>query len=272
MPFLPPLPPIADQPLSVVLLAHNEEAHLETVVNEWLTFLNSLGRDYEVVLVDEGCTDGTVQRAETLAAQNSHLRVLQSTGEVGPGAALRTALTVAGKPLLFYTTCDRQYEPTELKLLLAEIDKVHLVSGFRRWQPVPLGLRLLGSVYRLVLRVLLGFAPEPSRGWLGWREYGYRAVIRILFAVRLRDVNCAFRLFRRDVFAHIPIQSEGDFVHAEVLAKANFLGCYMSDEVMVTYRPRVLEGARERRRRRWMDFSRVLSHPNFRPNVASVPE
>ena len=61
MPLLPPLPPIADQPLSVVLLAHNEEAQLETVVNEWLTFLNGLGRDYEVLLVDEGSTDGTVQ-------------------------------------------------------------------------------------------------------------------------------------------------------------------------------------------------------------------
>jgi glycosyltransferase involved in cell wall biosynthesis len=271
MPFLEPLSPIADQPLSVVLLAHNEAPHLEAVVNDWLTLLAELGRDHEVLLVDAGSTDGTLELAESLATRVGGLQVLRSAGR-GHGAALRTALVLARKPLLFYTTCDRQYQAAELMLLLAEIDKVHLISGFRRWRPIPVWLRWPGRVYRLALRILLGFAPEPLRLWLGWREYLFRMAIRIFFAVRLQDVNCVFRLCRRDIFAHIPIQSEGDFVHAEVLAKANFLGCYMSDDIAVTYQPRTEDDDQAQRRQRWKDGYRVLSHPDFGACTAPVAQ
>jgi hypothetical protein len=176
-------------------------------------------------------------------------------------------LAVASKPLFFYTTCDRQYDFSDLKKLLPEIDKVHLVSGFRLWQPVPAWLRGLGMVYRLILWLVLGFAPERLPGWLGWKEQLYRLVIRAVFAVRLRDINCLFRLFRRDIFARIPLQSSGDFVHTEIVAKANFLGCYMHDEVTVVYRPP--EG--RERGPVWDDLRRVFSHPDFGPVVVPPP-
>src|SRR5205807_2231992 len=119
------------------------------------------------------------------------------------------------------------------------------VSGFRLWQPVPAPLRWLGRAWRLVLRAFLGLGVEPLPGWLGMREHLYRALCRAAFALRLQDVNCAFRLCRRDIFERIPIQSEGDFVHTELLAKANFLGCYLNDEVTVSHQPRA-GAARER--------------------------
>jgi hypothetical protein len=84
--------------------------------------------------------------------------------------------------------------------------------------------------------VLLGLPTEPPPGWLGWPAYRYRFKIRALFGVRLRDIDSKFKLFRRRIFDRFPIQSDGDFVHAEILAKANFLGCYM-DEVPVADRP-----------------------------------
>jgi glycosyltransferase involved in cell wall biosynthesis len=274
MPDLPPLPPIAGQPLSVVLLAHNEEPHLEAVVGEWAALLDGLGRDYELILVDDGSSDRTGEMAQALTAQLGRLRVLRHAEHRGAGAALRTGLAEARQPLFFYTTCDRQYEPADLKRLLAEIDKVHLISGFRRWQPVPLGLRGLGVAYRVLLRVFFGFAPEPLPGWLGGREHLYRALVRAVFAVRLQDIACAFRLFRRELFARMPIQSEGDFVHAEVLAKANFLGAYMSDEVPIAYhpRPRTAEEETAARHQLRKDFRRVLSHPDFGPAVLPQPE
>jgi hypothetical protein len=194
--------------------------------------------------------------------------VLRHAEHRGQGAALRTALAAAAKPLLFYTTADRQYQPSDLPRLLAEIDKVHIVSGFRLWQPVPTALRWLGRLWRLFLRVLLGLSAEPLPGWLGGREHLYRALCRVVFALRMQDVNCAFRLCRREIFARIPIQSEGDFVHTEILAKANFLGCYMNDEVTIAYRPR--EGAV--RERMWQDGKRVFARPDFGPPVLAPAE
>jgi glycosyltransferase involved in cell wall biosynthesis len=268
MPDLTPLPPIADQPLSAVLLAHNEEPHLEAVVTEWVALLDGLSRDYELLLVDDGSTDRTPALAEALAARFPRLRVLRHEQRRGQGDALRAALAAATRPLLFYTTADRQYPVADLKRLLAEIDKVHLVSGFRLWQPVPAPLRWLGRAWRLFLRVLLGLSLEPLPGWLGGREHLYRFLCRAVFALRLQDVNCVYRLCRRDIFARIPIQSEGDFVHTEVLAKANFLGCYMNDEITIAYQPR--PGLV--RERMWQDGYRVFSQPDFGPpNLPALP-
>ncbi len=265
MPDLKPLPPIADQPISAILLAYNDESHLEAVVAEWTTLLDGLKRDTELLLVDDGSSDRTGAIAETLSTRFAHLRVLSHEEHRGRGAALRTALAAATKPLVFYTTADRQYQPIDFKRLLAEIDKVHIVSGFRCWQPVPPVLRGLGLAWRLFLRVFLSLSPEPLPGWLGWREHLYRALCRVVFAVRLQDMNCAYRLCRREMFARIPIQSDGDFVHTEILAKANFLGCYMNDEVPIPYRPR--EGlVREHMRQDWR---RIFSHPDFGPPLSS---
>jgi glycosyltransferase involved in cell wall biosynthesis len=265
MPDLKPLPPIADQPISTILLAHNDEAHLEAVVAEWITLLDGLKREYELLLVDDGSTDRTAVIADSITSRFGQLRVLRHDEHRGKGAALRTGLAAATKPLVFYTTADRQYQPADFKRLLAEIDKVHLVSGFRCWQPVPPVLRWLGRAWRLFLRVFLSLTPEPLPGWLGWREHLYRALCRVVFAIRLQDMNCAYRLCRREIFGRIPIQSEGDFVHTEILAKANFLGCYMNDEVPIPYRPRE-DRVREHMRQDWR---RVFSHPDFGPPLLS---
>src|SRR5262245_61081602 len=131
MPELPPLPPIASEPVSVLLLADNAEAHLEEVVGAWVGFLNGSGREYEILLVDDGSTDRTAERAEPLAARNPRVRLLRHEGRQGEGAAVRTGVAAARHPLLAYAPCDRQYRPEDLKRLLAEIDKEHIVRGFR---------------------------------------------------------------------------------------------------------------------------------------------
>jgi glycosyltransferase involved in cell wall biosynthesis len=255
---------MADQPISVVLLARNDEIHLEGVVSEWTTLLDGLNREYELILVDDGSTDRTPELTATMAARFPRLRVFRHEQSSGEGVALRDALQTATKPLFFYTTADRQYDIADFNKLLSEIDKVHIVSGFRQWQALPRPLRWLGFVYRVFLRVLFSLSLERRSAWLGWNEWAYRLLARFVFALRLQDVNCLFRLFRREIFARIPIQSDGEFVHVEVLAKANFLGTYMNDEIPVTYRPRKQLPAAPS----WgKDFRRVFSHPDFGPAV-----
>lgn len=274
MPDLPTLPPISTAPLSVVLLADDEAPHLEPVLAAWFALLDGLGREYEVLVADDGSADRTGLMAESLRWLYPPLRVFRHDERRGVGAALRTALKHARHPLLFYTTCDPQFRTDDLPKLLAEIDKVHLVSGYRAGRPVPLPGRLLGAAYRGFARVVFSDSPPPLPGWLGWKEHRTRLLARVLFAVRMHDVGCAFRLCRREIFSRIPVQSDGPFAHVEILAKANFLGHLMAEEVPVAHQPRRRDPRREREdaRRARADFWRLLNKPDFGPPFLPAEE
>src|SRR5438105_41764 len=150
----PALPPIAAASLTVLLLAHNESAHADSVLTSWCKQLEQLQRDYEIIVIDDGSTDRTPEIVTSFASSQPHVKLLRHDQPQGDGAALKTGLASARHPLLFYSTCDRQYQAVDLHLLITEIDKVHLVSGFRRWRPVPRPARLLGKVWRGLGRLL----------------------------------------------------------------------------------------------------------------------
>src|SRR5206468_12751574 len=139
----------------------------------------------------------TAESAAALESKNPRWRVLNHARPEGIGAVLRTGLAAARLPLFFYAECSSAYQPADLGGLLEAIDKVDLVSGYRVW----------------------------SRQRRPWSRHAYQGLLRFVYGLRLTDVDCVFKLFRRSIFARIPIQSDGPFVHAEVLAKANFLGC-----------------------------------------------
>ena len=278
MPELPRLPPIATQPLSVVLLTRNQAAHLEAMLAAWITFLNSLDRDYELIVVDDGSTDGTGELAEKLAARYRRIVIRRHERAQGEGAALRTALAVARHPLLFYTLGDPHYQPADLGKLLnkrldprradREIDHVHILSAARGGQRVPWPWRVLGQVWRLFFRVLFAQTPPPLPGWLGWKRHAAALLARILFGLRYHDIACPFRLLRRDIFERIPLQSDGPFVHVEILAKANYLGLMMGEEVPLEpghYPPLTASRNRDEWRQICADAGRVLRYPKFTP-------
>jgi glycosyltransferase involved in cell wall biosynthesis len=262
-------PPIAAQPLSLLLVAHNAAAHIEAVLANWIGVLGRLNRPYEILVIDDGSTDDTAMLADMLASRHARLRVVHHASRQGFGAALRSGLPGAQYPLLAYTTCDRQYDPADLQRLLDQIDKVDLVTGYRLWLPVPLPLRWLGRAYRLFVRVVFGIALDPLPCWLGDHGQSKRWLARWVFGVRVHDVECAFRLFRRTIFARIPVQSHGPFAQVEILAKANFLGCWMA-EAPVTYRPPAgpaVHGSLTRRDTFLSEAYRLFSEPNFGPAV-----
>src|SRR6266852_1901799 len=126
MPEPQTLPPVADQPISVVLLAYNDDAHLESVLDAWTAELNALGRTHEILLVDGGSSDNTATKAENLCARLPALRVIPLPLPAGIGASLRAGVAQAQFPLILYTTADEQYQPADLPAFLKEIDRVHL--------------------------------------------------------------------------------------------------------------------------------------------------
>ncbi len=280
MPEFPHLPPIASQPISVVLLTRNQSAHLESLLAAWVTFLNGLDREYELIVVDDGSTDGTGELAEKLASGYRHVIVRRHERARGEGTALRTALAVTRHPLLFYTIGNAQYQPADLGRLLRkrpdqskpdlEIDHVHILSASRSGRKLPWPWRILGEFWRLFLRVLFGEAPQRSPGWLGWKRHAAALLARILFGIRYRDVACPFRLLRREILAYIPLQSDTCFVHVEILAKANYLGLMMGEEVTLEpgrYPPLTTEMSDEEWQQMKRDAWRVIRHPEFcRPN------
>jgi hypothetical protein len=221
------------------LPARNGE--LAPPLRAWCAYLDTLGRAYEVLVVEDGSTGRDL--SDELMLELPHLRVIHAESR-GFGAGIRSGLAVAKFPLVCYAPCQVGYQPTDVGKMLEFMDHVDLVSGYRKSQDR--GRRSLSALLNKLLQ-------------------------RILFGMRLKDVACPFKLFRRSIFARIPIQSNSDFVHAEILAKANFLGCVMAEvEVACQAAPSAepVSLAGEYRK----DFHAVLKHPDFGPAVLPVPQ
>src|SRR5262252_3948027 len=199
--------------ISTLLPPYNEEQNIETAPRPLSEVLGSLGfRDWEVIVVDDGAIDSTAQIADRLAAEDpSHIRVFHHDPNRGYAEALKTGFTNARHQLIFYTDSDNQFDVSEITNLLPLIENADIVSGFRIYRFDPLT--------RLVL------------------SWGFNLLVRIIFRIKVRDIDCAFKLFRREVFDKVTIESKKFFVDAEVLAKARHYGFRMK-EIGVRHYPR----------------------------------
>ncbi len=177
--------------------------------------------------MDDGSGDRTADLAETFAGPR--VRLLRHPARRGIGAVLRTALAACAHPLVACTEFGSPYAVGALDRMLEVIDHVDLVSGYRGGEPA----HVPGRLYHWLARSVFGVQAGPRDFFA---QLGRRLPARVLFALRLTDVACGFRLYRRTLFDRIPIQSDGPFAQVEILAKANFLGCMMT-EVPVHYRP-----------------------------------
>jgi glycosyltransferase involved in cell wall biosynthesis len=206
--------------------------------------VGKLGRAVEILVVDDGSIDGTLAAAEQLANRHPYLRVLRHETPRGYGACIRTALSETTHPLFFYTALDYPYTPGNLRLLLERIDvrddilgkQPDLISGCRTGLPTPAVVKWLGRGWRLFWRIFAGMPIQEPPPWHGWREFCYRLKAKWIYGVPLADVNSCFKLFRTAFLKRFPIQSNGDLVHTELVAKATFLTSIM-DEVLLTPKP-----------------------------------
>jgi glycosyltransferase involved in cell wall biosynthesis len=198
--------------LSIVLPAYNEEENIARQVEAVDAVCRDLHfDDWEILVVDDGSRDGTRAVCEALKASYPKLRLLVHEVNQGYAKALRTGFTSAVMPIVFYTDSDNQFDVREIKNFLPAIEDYDLVCGFR--------------IYR--------FDPF-TRLVLSW---GYNLLVRVLFRIRVRDVDCAFKLFRREIFDRIHIESKKFFVDTEILAKAARLDLKMT-EIGVRHYPR----------------------------------
>jgi glycosyltransferase involved in cell wall biosynthesis len=198
--------------ISFVLPAYNEEDNIEKAVRAVVQAAETIDiEDYEVVVVDDGSADRTAEILERLRVENPHIRPIHHPKNLGYADALRTGFTSAKLPLVFYTDSDLQFDVKEVKNLLPAIEDYDIVCGFRIYRYDPL-----------------------TRLFLAW---GYNLVARTVFRLRVRDIDCAFKLFRREVFDVIQIRSKKFFVDTEILAKARHHGFRMT-EIGVRHYPR----------------------------------
>ena len=198
--------------ISVVLPAFNEEDNIDQSVKSVVESLTELNFPrFEIILVDDGSTDRTGAKAEEWAARDARVKVIRHSINLGYAKALKSGFEKAKEKLVFYTDSDNQFDLKELKLLLDHIDNSDIVTGFRVYRFDPLT--------RLVL------------------SWGFNLLVRIVFRIRAKDIDCAFKLFRREVLEQINIESRQFFVDAEVLAKASYLG-YRIKEIPVRHYPR----------------------------------
>ena len=238
--------PWHDRGLSAVLPAYNEEENIAQAVESLRRVLLARARPFEVIVVDDGSSDRTGAIADELAGAHPTVRAIHHETNRGYGAALRSGFLAATQPLVFYTDSDNQFQVEEIDRLLARIDDADIVTGYR--------LRRQDNRLRKVA------------------AWGYRRFSHTVFGIWVRDVDCAFKLYRRTVFDKVIIQSDHYFVDTEVLAKAAFVGLLI-DEVGVTHLPRragqtkvhlsdVLRTLREA----W----HVFNHPTF-PDLTPPP-
>jgi glycosyltransferase involved in cell wall biosynthesis len=201
------------QQLSVVLPAFNEEANVEKVVRHCVAYLEQLVPDYELLVVDDGSRDRTGDILNRLATELPRLRPLHHLRNRGYGAALRTGFDAATKRFVFYMDGDGQFDIRDLdRLLPLATGDDHIVTGYR--------IERRDSFIRRLNAKLFG-------GWL----------VRVMLGVRVRDLNCAFKLIPKKVLDHITLESPGALINAELYGRAVRQG-FGIKEVGVHHYPR----------------------------------
>jgi len=188
--------------LSYFFPAHNEEANLAGLVDEALTILPGLAEAFEIIVVDDGSRDATGRIADDLtAAHPGVVRAVHHPTNLGYGAALRSGFRAANHEHVAFTDGDRQFRVEDLGRLIdrmAAPDRPDAVVGFRIKRADPLVRTLYARAYRLANR--------------------------IFFGLRVRDVDCACKLFRRERLDGIGVESGGAFFSAELLIKLRAAG------------------------------------------------
>lgn len=215
MTVLDPQPATRLPGLTVFLPAHNEEGNLERVVMGFCTELPNDADNYEVVIVDDGSHDRTGEIADRLAAADSHVKVVHHPINRGYGGAVISGIRAATLPYVLLCDGDGQFDPADVKLLAARIRDHDVVVGRRTRRADHLMRRVNGKAWTIL--------------------------VRILFGLRVGDVDCGFKLFRRELLKGMELHARGAMISTELMARLAGRGARIC-EVDVQHLPR-LEGA-----------------------------
>jgi glycosyltransferase involved in cell wall biosynthesis len=195
----------------VIFPAFNEVENVRYMVESVMCVLQRLGIPGEVIVVDDGSSDGTAAAAMEMAGADPRVRVVGHEVNMGIGRAVWSGIRAATMPWVFYTDCDGQFDLGELQLLWELRSGADVISGFRRNRQDPL------------MRLLYSFA--------------YNSLAYLLFWGGFRDVDASFKLFRREIFSRFDVRSNSSVADLELLLLPRKLGMRVL-QVPVSHYPR----------------------------------
>lgn len=198
--------------LSIFFPAFNEEENIPLVVKEALEIAPKIAEKYELIVINDGSKDNTVEAVEEIAKKNNHVRLVSHKTNLGYGNALKTGFYNAKYDYITYMDSDRQFAFSQIFKLLDQFDTADVVIGFRINRADKFVRRVNGKLWTLLCGLLLG--------------------------IPYRDIDCGFKLMKREVIDSIPkLESSGATISAELLAKAKKKG-FKIIEVGLEHRPR----------------------------------
>lgn len=199
--------------ISVTMPAYNEEANIGAMIEDVVRVMRQITDDFEIIVTNDGSKDRTGEVVRELAQKYPQVRLVEHPTNLGYGAAVYDGFASATKELIFFTDSDRQFVLDEIHKLLPHIQEADMVVGYRAPRRDPWH------------RVLYG--------------WGWSALVTLLFGYTARDIDCAFKLFKREIITNIgpQITSRGATFSAEWLVRTKRAG-YKIVEVPVTHLPR----------------------------------
>jgi glycosyltransferase involved in cell wall biosynthesis len=190
--------------LSVFFPAFNDSGTIASMVIRAVQAASKLTTDYEVVVVNDGSTDATGSILEELARTYPQVRIVHHPHNIGYGGALQTGFRTASKELIFYTDGDAQYDPGEMALLWNRMTPdVDLVNGYKISRADPLHRIIIGRVYH--------------------------HLVSLLFNLKVRDVDCDFRLMRHSIFDGISLEKTSGVICLEMMKKIQDAGFHIAE-------------------------------------------
>jgi len=197
--------------ISFFFPCYNEAENVGAMIEQSVKVGEEYGVDYEVVVVDDGSRDRSADIVKQWSAKNPRVKLVQHPQNLGYGAALRTGLKNSKKDLVFLTDGDNQFHITDIEKLFSKIDSCDVVTGYR-----------------------ISRQDKPHRRLNGflWTQLN-----KTLFGLKVRDVDCAFKLFRQKCLKDLELKSNQLLIHAEILARLKKKG-FKIEEIGIPHYPR----------------------------------
>jgi glycosyltransferase involved in cell wall biosynthesis len=203
----------AVESISAFFPCYNDEATIASVVKLAFETIDEVGADGEVIVIDDGSTDGSPQVLKELQDLFPRLRVVTHEQNRGYGGALLSGFAAATLQWVFYTDGDGQFDPAELALLVAKASPdVDVVQGYKIRRADSLARRVIGRVYH--------------------------RVVSVMFGLHVRDTDCDFRLIRRSVLERVHLEHTTGVICVEMVRKLQDAGARFV-EVPVHHYPRI---------------------------------
>ena len=197
--------------LSVFFPFYNEEVNIAGQTEDALKYVPQFAEKFEIILVNDGSTDDTAKIGRQLAAKYSHVKFVNHEKNKGYGGALKSGFETAQYEWVFFADGDRQFNLEELSKLVSKVGLADLIIGYRKDR---------ADIFIRTLNAKL-----------------FNLLIRILFGLKVRDIDCAFKLIKKSVLNSLELKSDGAMISAELLIKAKKKG-YKIIEVPVEHYPR----------------------------------